>query len=435
MAGGSGWLVPHLSTNVYSEFFHHTPFIFILEGLFFKVFGASFVSARIFVSLFTLSTLGLLIFWMKKEKSDKMAWLSGLILVLTYPLIKKSRFPNLDLPLMLFIFTSLYFYWKAFSENLNRDWILSGLFFGLALLTKGPMAVFVPLTLLVHLATTGSFKRLLKAGPWLGLLFGFLIFSIWPLSLYFNGKFALFEKYLDFTFFHTITEGRGEGGTSPFTYVVFLLKTCAPWFLLALYSSFKAIKDRKDTFHLLFAVAFFCILVPLSIPRFKYSHYLMPIYPVMAVLAAYPFMNLSEKILSKLKKGILGIAVTTALVLLIFPLTNKIRRDPEIYEIKSLMEKSGAKPSYWGIVDGAYPFWSLTNMVAWHDLGVTENLNLQDFEENAFKRENAVFILSIDSWNKLKNKNMLRPLFKFNKSRRVFLVSKDMFSGEFLFKD
>ena len=42
------WLIPHYTEQIYSRFSHHLPFIFILEGIFFKIFGASNTTARLF---------------------------------------------------------------------------------------------------------------------------------------------------------------------------------------------------------------------------------------------------------------------------------------------------------------------------------------------------------------------------------------------------
>jgi len=68
--------------------------------------------------------------------------------------MKKVRFPGMDMPLMLFTLMSIMFYYRAYVENLKKYWLGCGIFFGLALLTKGPMALFIPLAILLHLLWT-----------------------------------------------------------------------------------------------------------------------------------------------------------------------------------------------------------------------------------------------------------------------------------------
>ena len=285
------WLVPKLNDLVYTEFFHHIPFVFILEGLFFKIFGASFVSARIFAGLFTLGSLFVLMGWCRQLKGDRFAIAVGIVFSLILPMIKKSRFPNLDTPLMFFTLTSLYYYWRALGDK--RYWLISGLFFGLALLTKGPIGFFIPLIMILHILVTRRLRVLGSLYPWLGLVLGFFIFGIWPLSLYISDKFYIFKNWFDFTFIHTMSEGRGE--PSPlWTYVIFLLQGVNIWFIMALYS----MRKKKDDFYWLALIGFLSFLVLLSFSAFKYSHYLMPMYPFLAICAGYVLVDVKwfEKI-------------------------------------------------------------------------------------------------------------------------------------------
>ena len=105
------WFISHLSNSTYNEFFQHSPFIFSLEGIFFRIFGATYTTARFYGAIFTLITLVVLFFWVKKNCGNKLAYLTGTIFVMIPPLIKKSRFPNMDTPLMLFILLIMLFQW------------------------------------------------------------------------------------------------------------------------------------------------------------------------------------------------------------------------------------------------------------------------------------------------------------------------------------
>lgn len=429
------WLIPHLNNEVYAEFYHHLPFVFILEGLFFKIFGASYITARIFISFFGLSSLVVLLNWLRREKGDKVAWLTGIVFILTFPLIKKTRFPNLDIPLMFFMLCSFKAYFYALKSNNNKNWSISGIFFGFALLTKPPIALFIPFIILVHLLTNRKMNNLLRLPPWFGLFLGIIIFSIWPLSLFFNEKFHIFKSWFNFTFLHTISDGRGIE-SSLFTYLIFLIKKCNIWFILTLVSIWKFFKkdfDKKlddSLFKLSFSffILFICLL---SLAKFKYSHYLIPIYPFQAILVGYLGSLMTDDTFKKVASGFKFIAVTVTLLLLIFPLTNKSKRDQEIFEVKHMLDRMDVKPRKWKIINNIYPYWSLNNLNSWHDLGQVESVS--EFRLDKLG-EKEVILLHESAWEKVKNKHSnLVPLYYFSKRKMYVLLTNDFFKSQAYF--
>ncbi len=362
------WLTPHLSNSTYNEFTDHVPLLFILQGLFFKVVGISTTASRIFMSLFGLGTLFFLFKLLKRFGSERWAIYSGALFVFIPPLMKKVRFPNFDILLMFFILVSLYFYARAVFENNKKSWFFCGAFFGLAMLTKGPMAIFVPLTIFSHLIVTKNLKKLLTLTPWLGLLTGLLVFSIWPISLYLTGQFFSFEKWLMTTFVYSIAAGRGESSNTFFLYFIFLFKQCGPWMLLLLWGLAKARKDQflKDSkLYLLLLCYFVPGIIFISIPTFKLSHYLIPFYPFLAALAAAPLVGLSDRFFRNFAGTFRLLPIILGLTLLIFPITTKIRRDKEVNHSLKLVDSLATKPNAWGISHGAYPFFQLVNIMSW----------------------------------------------------------------------
>ena len=219
------WLVPHLSDSTYNEFKQHTPGLFIIEGLFFKLFGVGYLQARLFGAIFAIATVLVLYFWVKRERGALFAWVSSSILLLMPPLIKKSRFPNMDFPLMFFILCGLIFYFNALKGK-KYSWYICGIFWGLSLLIKGPMAVLLPLSIFIHIIFTKKWKTLFNIHSWGGLLLGILIFSSWPIALHLVGKDYIFHKYLESIFVFSIGGSRGITEYSFFFGITFLLKRC-----------------------------------------------------------------------------------------------------------------------------------------------------------------------------------------------------------------
>ena len=347
------WLVPHLMESAYGEFSQHPPFIFILEGLFFKVFGIHEVTSRIFVSLFALGTLVFVLSSSKKNVSKTFGLIAATLFILIPPLLKKSRFPNMDIPLMMFTFVALYQYYRGQLENKMSDWVLCGLGFGGALLTKGAMGMLVPAGIGFHLLFSKRWKNLLAPGFWVAFILGLAVFSIWPISLKVTGKYFIFEEYLGYVF----GLGKGEyakGFHSPvYTYPLFLIKQTPHLLIAFIYGLYRWLKKKEKNDFVVFAYAsFFGMLTLLSVSSVKLSNYLLSLYPFYAIGAAWGAYPLLEKHFSKFKKTILVLAVLAPLVLLIFPLTNKSRRDQGLYQTLNILRSTNQVEEYQKMVCG-----------------------------------------------------------------------------------
>lgn len=394
----NNWLVPHLSEETISGFVHHSPFLFILEGLFFKVAGVSYTSARVFASLFTLCS-GLVLYTSLKNKKN-LAYLSLFFFFILPPILKKTRFPNLDIALMLAIFLSISYYWKAFCYNKRSDWLLCGFFFGISALVKGPMCVWIPAIIIVHLAFEKKLSRLKSLPPWIGFALGPILFSLWPLGLYINGHMSIFTDWVDFTFLITIRDGRNV--SSPlWTYLFFLLKNTLPFFLCALYGTYKVLREKESSLMKLYALSFIVIVFSLSCASFKYSNYLIPCYPFMAALAAYPLVSRWGDRVTKIIKHVDVLAVTIAVVLLVFPLTNKIRRNRNIFKAREVMAQFNFKPDNWLVVNHAYSYWPLMSLNFFEDN--TETLRVKDLGLDLKKnlKEKSVIVIKKGDLSKI----------------------------------
>ena len=372
---GGHWLVPHYTEATYSRFFHHPPFIFALEGIFFKIFGVSNTAMRLFTGGFALATLALLVYWIAqddhiKQRKKWWSWFAGIAFLLIPPLIKKTRFVNLDIPLMFFMTTSLFFYWRAYSGRYT-NFLLSGFFFGCSLLTKGPISLLIPTIAATHLWCIIGIRGFANIYLWMGMVLGFFVFSLWPLLLYATENFDIFLNYYNFTFVYTIGKGREKESLDVFFYITFLLTNCGPWFLAALFSTWHGIRQNKadrDPLLFLFICSFWIPLIVFSLFRHKYSHYLIPSYPALAALAGFCALSLlRKKWKPKILDGFKILSPLVALILLIFPLTTNVHRDRAIHKIVDILDYLDKKPKHWAIVDNAYPFFHAAGVLAWRD--------------------------------------------------------------------
>lgn len=98
------------------------------------------------------------------------------LLVLTLPIYAwLGLFVSTDALLAVFWLAGLWLYLRAIDDNRWADWLALGVVFGLGLLSKYTMAVFIG-SLFLHLAIFHRI-RLATAGPWLALLLGGLMLA------------------------------------------------------------------------------------------------------------------------------------------------------------------------------------------------------------------------------------------------------------------
>jgi len=435
-AVGGHWLVPYLSESQYRIFAEHPPFIFALEGIFFKIFGHNFLQARLFSGLWGLGCIMALSFFLKKEGRVSWGFLAGLFFVSLPFFLKKVRFPNLDIPLTFFSSLSLYFYYHALNFRIKafRFWILSGVFFGFALLCKGPPALFVPLTIFLHLAFTQKLGETLKLPvPWLAFGLGLFIFSLWPILLTLNGRFDVFELWIQKQFFNTIVSARGKENFEPFAYVVHLLKYSAPWLIAVFFACFKFFKKKPlDPLFLLFFCWILSVLVPLSLMKWKYSHYILPLYPALAALAALPFENISLLAFRKITLIFRWLVVCATLIFLIFPIGTEERRNPELFKLVDILNHRKIRPKNWIVVEDAYEYWATCNLSSYLFDASPQNISAESVPSLINNKGSDGYLLFLKTqveagWNE-KTRNSFQMTFQkvIEFPNKGFTVYSDM---------
>lgn len=362
----NNWLIPAQSASQFNEFSHHPPFFFILEGIFFKIVGSDFWQARLFGLLWVFSTIIILFRYVKSRFNTNLAFFSTLLLLLIPGLMKKSRFPNMDQALLFSYTLTLLIYFEAWTKKSSKLWTLSGAAWGLCLLLKGVSGVLLlPLIFVHQVFENRSLKFLLKKDIWLAFIAGCLIFSLWPGLLWISGRMDIFLDYLDFQLFSTAIKGRGHSDINLFQYFIQLLKKSPHLSLLFIWSLYLfkkgKIKEYRK-FYIFNLICFISYIFPLSLMKFKYSHYLIPIYPSFSIIASYPLiLKLKDKmnVFNKIWCVILILAFIP-----LFPLgvTNKVKRDKEIFEVAKEFARVKKIPSEWLLVEESYSYWALSGL-------------------------------------------------------------------------
>lgn len=300
-----------LRWNPETFWFEKPPLYFIVTSFFYNVFGENEFSARLFSAL---SSLVLVIFVYKFAKmvfdSSKSGYFAVIALITNVSILYYSRMAMLDVIFTTFIFISTYFFIKNQKDPKVFNLILTGIFVGLAVMTKNivgllPLGFFGVYYLIRLIKDKSTFFTSFKS---FGLIFlTVLIVSLpWHLHMYnlYGDRFinSYFGYHL-FERFGTVIEEK-EGPWN--FYLLVIQNSMRIWFgalLIGLvYFIYKIIKTKENENLLFVLYSSLIVLLVFSISSSKLRWYIMPIYPFLSLIAGYfvaEFVNYFNKYFKK----------------------------------------------------------------------------------------------------------------------------------------
>ena len=314
------------------------------------------------------------------------------------------------------------------------------------MLTKGPIAFFVPGGVFLYLTVTRQKDVFFRLKTYLIPLVGLAIFALWPLALWSVGKSEIFEKYFTAVFIHTALEGRSEPAKDFFFYIFFLIKQTFFIFPLALAGIWASWKQKCHLGQYACAL-FLALIIPMSVMSFKYSHYIIPGYPYLALLAGMGITSYAPRAwLQQFESKIFPIlTVLLFAVLSIFPITNRSNRTPQLQKIVSLTEGLKAPPRQWALVDRAYPFFHVANLMAWRYSAEVFDVGQSVFEKILNEEDVSRLVesqwpqkLNPQEWGLLvkssdwKGKDNFKVIAHFKKGDFLFIVHQSLLKKSFL---
>jgi 4-amino-4-deoxy-L-arabinose transferase-like glycosyltransferase len=158
MAASNDYLLPHLDGLPYLD----KPVVyFAAAALVMELTGPTETAARLPAYLFTLGTIALVVLFARRRWGPHAGWLAGLALA-TMPLVMAyARATIFDSTLACCTTAAILAFW-------DERPVLAWMAIGLGALTKGPVAILIPLaTIVPHALLTG--RPLRRLFPWLGL--------------------------------------------------------------------------------------------------------------------------------------------------------------------------------------------------------------------------------------------------------------------------
>jgi 4-amino-4-deoxy-L-arabinose transferase-like glycosyltransferase len=317
------WILPHLNGAIYAE---KPPLFFWLVNLSVFLLGeGSELANRLPSALAGWITILLTFFLGERLFNSRVGFLSASVLAtcLFFPQI--SRWMVLDsLFTLLFLLTLCCFYLGYEKEEGRRKYyFLAGLFMGLGVLTKGPVAYLTLPIFLIFAFLQRGLKKFWSYDLLLGILFSLAVVLAWLIPACWVGG----EEYTKRILLEQ-TVGRLAGNMThshPKPFFFYFLRFSVefvPWivFLPTVFVfAFRKgeVTNRKELLFL--SVWFIFIFVFFTFVKGKKDNYILPLYPAAAILLGWFWDRL---ILSQAReKGVIaGLLLLTCLVLVAFAL-------------------------------------------------------------------------------------------------------------------
>jgi 4-amino-4-deoxy-L-arabinose transferase-like glycosyltransferase len=261
----------------YLPFWEKPPLFIWMQVFSMKLFGINEFAARFPNAICGIITLLVLFHTGKKFRDEKFGW----IWVMTYAgsMLPFFYFKSgiIDPWFNLFIFLGIInfvFYLK--SESLRTSKLVySALFIGLAILTKGPVALLIfVLSFLVYLIIVRF--RIITSARDVFIFLTILAFSggFWFILQILSGNLGIIRDFIIYQVRLFKTEDAGHGGFVLYHFVILFLGVF-PASIFALFSFFRSDKDKTGytDFGLWMQILFFVVLILFTLVRTKIVHY------------------------------------------------------------------------------------------------------------------------------------------------------------------
>ncbi|KAA5533253.1 glycosyltransferase family 39 protein [Taibaiella lutea] len=322
----------------FQPFWEKPPMFIWMQVICMKIFGINEFAARLPNALMGIATLCTLFYVGKRTVSERMAWWWTFIYAASWLPAFYFKSAIIDPTFNYFIFVS--FFQVYLLKHGDRKWLhasLAGVFLGIAVLTKGPVAILVAmLSLLVYLVLNKGFWGykwqyfLVIALACFATTFLWFGIDIMQHGLWFTREFIKYQIRL-FT-----TGDAGHGGPFYYHFVVLLIG-CFPavafLFQSGKKSTLTSAKTEETDFTRWMWVMFWVVLILFSIVKTKIVHYSSLCYFPLTFLAALQISRLDEHkiVLKKIVVFITGFTgILLALLILLLPVAglNKARLIP-----------------------------------------------------------------------------------------------------------
>lgn len=290
MRESGNWIVPHLNGANYAE---KPPLFFWLVNLSTFFFGEnSELTNRLPSALAGLLTLLVTFTFAKRLFNERAGLFSGLALATCLLFPQVSRWMLLDSLFVLLFLAAILCLHHGFhlGERRRRDYLLAGLFMGLGVLTKGPIAYLPILIFLVYGFSQKEVKRFWNRDLLWGVLLSLLVVMLWLVpACWMGGRDYAEDILLQRSLARFTEEGKHFHAESLLLYFIRFPGEFIPWFvflLIAFVFGLKRTTEKRREFIFL-TVWFAVVFVFFTLSKAKKDTYILPLYPASAMMVGW----------------------------------------------------------------------------------------------------------------------------------------------------
>lgn len=283
----------------YLPFWEKPPVFIWMQALSMNLFGINEFAARLPNAICGIATLLILFSIGSRLKDSRFGWIWVMVYAASFLPHFYFKSGIIDPWFNLFIFLGIHQFILFVNQesNPNRRLIFSGLFIGLAIMTKGPVALLV-------FGLCFSVYWIMKRGntpariPQL-LLFAAAVLAVgcsWFLMLWLTGNPGIIKEFFLYQVRLFQTEDAGHGGPFYYHWIVLLIG-CFPMSVFALRGFKRSPGDPpfQQLYALWMKILFLVVLILFSIVKTKIIHY--------SSLCYFPMSFLAAVVVSKLYNG------------------------------------------------------------------------------------------------------------------------------------
>jgi 4-amino-4-deoxy-L-arabinose transferase-like glycosyltransferase len=278
MAATNDYVMPRLDGLPYLD----KPIVyFAAEAVVMEVLGPTEVAARLPAFLFTIAGAAFLFWFARRVWGSGEAFIAAIVFLATPLAVAFSRTVIFDAALALFITMATAFFYLACEDGARKWPALAWLSIGLGVITKGPVAIALPLLAAIPYAIWR--KRFRALWSWGGLLLFVIAVAPWV--------WAVSRVIPDFLHYVLVTETAQRLATKalkrtgpPWYFIPYLLGGALPWSIVLLGSPRPVERRDRSTMFLLLWIAIPFIFF--SISQSKRPQYILPLMAPVALLVA-----------------------------------------------------------------------------------------------------------------------------------------------------
>ena len=413
----------------FERFWEKPPLFFWLQVISMKIFGINEFAARFPNAIFGIITILTLFRIGKKYHSEKMGFLWACLYIGSFLPFFYFKSGIIDPVFNYFIFISIYITIvsdKAKKKNTHYYFILGGVVNGLAVLTKGPVALLLAVMTLILVLLLKKFnqKNITLKNIILFCIFSFITSSIWygyetaKNGLWFLNKFIGYQMEL----LTSSVAGHGQ----PFYYhILVILFGCFPISILAF--NIRRFPERNQLKPYMISL-FFVVLIIFSIVETKIIHYSSMAYIPLSYLAA---SNIYKNKLNKLVLSlflIIGTLISLFITSIIILIYNK-ETIIEIIKDEFLINSLGLDV-YWSSFYAIIPILYLCLVIGTFIKLINNKNNIHTILKNFSILSSIIIFLLITIITPKINDYIQKPAIDFYKN----LESKDVYVKNIGFK-